>query len=258
MNCPKCNYPLEADDLFCPECGAKLNAAPVPPPAPAPAEKPPTPAAKPKKKPAPKKILAIVLAAMFVLSGAAAVIADYANRPYYEKALDHYFKALERKDAGVIYDMTIACARGEMLTKELGHFNGAVQLEDFQSYQDAIEDELNDLDDYIESCYGIEPAKKLKFRYEIEAVKTPSSRSIDEEMALAEELAKDFGLPSYCLEHVYKLKLKISVKDANGDWEELERHLELYLAYGIIYPIAKNDQYFFPGGDPFAISQRLH
>jgi len=76
MNCPKCNTPLEADDVFCPECGAKLDAAPVPPPVPAPME-PPAPAAKPKKKPALKKVLAIVLAAVVVLGGVAAAVAVY-------------------------------------------------------------------------------------------------------------------------------------------------------------------------------------
>jgi len=74
MNCPKCNYPLEADDLFCPECGAKLDAVSVPLPAPVLAEKPPTPAAKSKKKPALKKILAIVLAAVAVCGAVAAII----------------------------------------------------------------------------------------------------------------------------------------------------------------------------------------
>ena len=72
MNCPKCNYPLEADDVYCPECGAKLDAAPVPPPAPALAKEPPIPAAaKPKKKPALKKVLAIVLAVVIVAAGVA-------------------------------------------------------------------------------------------------------------------------------------------------------------------------------------------
>lgn len=61
MNCPKCNAPLESDDVFCPGCGAKLDAAPPMQATTVPIEL--------KKKPLPTKMIAIIVAVVVVVGG---------------------------------------------------------------------------------------------------------------------------------------------------------------------------------------------
>jgi len=67
MNCPKCNTPLEAGDVFCPGCGVKLQATQE--------KKASDPRGKPKKK-----VLILLAAAVPVLLVAVAAVAMFAPR----------------------------------------------------------------------------------------------------------------------------------------------------------------------------------
>ena len=75
MFCTKCGAQIPDGTTFCPQCGAKLNAAPAPArqpaPAPAPAQAPqpapqPAPAPKPKKKFTGNKVNMLLVIAMFI------------------------------------------------------------------------------------------------------------------------------------------------------------------------------------------------
>jgi len=76
MNCPKCNYPLESGDVFCPECGVKLEAEQPQ----RPSAKRPEPSAMPaqkKRSPTSKRLLLIVLLVAGIAGGIAGSLAIY-------------------------------------------------------------------------------------------------------------------------------------------------------------------------------------
>jgi len=89
MNCPTCNAPLESDDVFCPDCGAKLDATPV--------STSVAPALQ-KKKPLPTKLIAIVLAAVVVVGGGVATLV-YTNGV--RKGMYRGFNRVVNTDAAV-------------------------------------------------------------------------------------------------------------------------------------------------------------
>jgi len=61
MTCQNCNAPLESGDMFCPGCGAKLNAAPSAQATPA--------TTAPIKKSLPTKMITIVLVVVLIVGG---------------------------------------------------------------------------------------------------------------------------------------------------------------------------------------------